>query len=76
MEAGYGLPVLGGRFVGTPRLGYSASSHGRDLSLGWQLAPEAGPGAPDLSLGVLATRRGSGPEPTGHGIAIELRARW
>jgi len=78
MEAGYGLPVLGGRFVGTPHLGlsFSASGHGRDLSFGWRLAPEAGPGAPDLSLGVLATRRGSVREPVDHGIGIEFRGRW
>ena len=28
-EVGYGLPV-GVRFVGTPRVGYSASQYGRD----------------------------------------------
>ena len=28
-EVGYGLPV-GGRFVGTPRVGFSTSEHSRD----------------------------------------------
>ena len=33
-EVGYGLP-LGARFVGTPRVGYSASSYGRDYRMGY-----------------------------------------
>ena len=32
-EVGYGLPV-GGRFVGTPRVGLSRSEHGRDYRVG------------------------------------------
>ena len=35
-EVGYGLPV-GGRFVGTPRVGFSASEHGRDYRVGYGL---------------------------------------
>ena len=35
-EVGYGLP-LGARFVGTPRVGYSASSYGRDYRMGYAL---------------------------------------
>ncbi|MCY4164605.1 MAG: hypothetical protein OXF03_00430, partial [Gammaproteobacteria bacterium] len=76
IEAGYGLSAFGGRFVGTPHLGYAAGGHHRDLSLGWRLAPAAGPNAPDLSLGVLAKWRENGQEPPDQGIAIEFRARW
>ena len=76
MEAGYGLPAFGGRFVGTPHISHGASAHGRDLGVGWRLAPEAVPGAPELSLGALATRREYGREPADHGIAIDIRARW
>lgn len=76
MEAGYGLPAFGGRFVGTPHLSYGASGFGRDVGVGWQLAPEAGPGAPQLSFGVLATRRESNKEGADHGIGIEFKARW
>ncbi len=35
-EVGYGLPV-GGRFVGTPRVGFSRSAHSRDCRVGWGL---------------------------------------
>ncbi len=76
MEAGFGLPILGGRFVGTPHLGHSASGGSRDWSLGWRLTPEAEPGAPDLSLGVLAMRREGGPAPADHGIQIEFAFQW
>ena len=34
-EVGYGLPA--GRFVGTPRVGYSASQYGRDYRMGYSL---------------------------------------
>ena len=35
-EVGYGLPV-GSRFVGTPRVGFSTSEHGRDYRVGYGL---------------------------------------
>ena len=35
-EVGYGLPV-GSRFVGTPRMGFAASEHGRDYRMGYGL---------------------------------------
>ena len=35
-EVGYGLPV-GRRFVGTPRVGFSTSEHGRDYRVGYGL---------------------------------------
>ena len=35
-EVGYGLPV-GGRFVGTPRVGFSTSEHSRDYRVGYGL---------------------------------------
>ncbi len=76
MEAGYGLPAFGGRFVGTPHMSYGASAFGRDVSVGWRLAPEAGPGAPQLSLGVLAIRQESDREGADHGVGIEFQARW
>ena len=76
MEAGYGLPAFGGRFTGTPHLGYGASAQGRGLSVGWRLAPEARPGAPDLSLGLLATRREGAARAPEHVIGLEFRAAW
>ena len=35
-EVGYGLPV-GARFVGTPRVGGSTSTYGRDYRMGYSL---------------------------------------
>ena len=35
-EVGYGLPV-GARFVGTPKVGYSASQYGRDYRMGYSV---------------------------------------
>ena len=56
-EVGYGLPV-GDRFVGTPRVGFSASEYGRDYRVGYGL------GVLDrerlhVELGVDAQRRAS-----------------
>ena len=36
-EAGYGFPVLGGRFTGTPHVGLGVSESGRDYRLGYRL---------------------------------------
>ena len=75
-EAGYGLPVRGERFVGTPHLKYGASYGARDIGIGWRLEPEKAIGATDLSLAVLATRRESLMGPADHGLGIEIRGRW
>ena len=53
---GYGMPVAGGRFTGTPELGLGLSESGRDWRLGWRLGL-AGSGRVDFGLGVEATRR-------------------
>ena len=48
----------------------------RDYTLGWRLTPGTGAGAPELSLGVKATRRqseGTAPE---HAVGVELRTQW
>ena len=75
-EGGYGLPVFGERFVGTPHLKYAASHGARDIGIGWRLKPEKENGASDLSLAILATRRESLMGPADHGLGIEIRARW
>ena len=76
-EVAYGLPAFGDRFTASPTLGYGAFSGGRDYSLGWRLEPSAdAEGAPDLSLGLRATRRESVGAPPDHGIEVEIRARW
>ena len=74
-EAAYGLPVLGGRFIGSPHAGLGLAADARDWSLGWRLAPEAA-SAPDVSFGLRATLResdGAGPE---HTVGVEFSASW
>ncbi len=74
MEAGWGVAAFGGRFVGTPHVGLGGSAFGRDLSVGWRLAPEAA-AAPGPSLGVEAARR-EGAAGAEHGVRIEVSAQW
>ncbi len=56
-EVGYGLPV-GSRFVGTPRVGFSASEYGRDYRFGYGLGV-LGNESLRFELGVEAHRRES-----------------
>ena len=75
MEAAYGLPVLGGRFTGSPHVGFGLATAARDYTIGWRLTPEAAT-APDVSFGLKATRRESdGAEPE-HTAGFEITARW
>ena len=74
LEAAYGLKAFGGRFTGTPHLGYGAAGPTRDYSVGWRLAPAKG--GPPLAFSALLLRRESPGEPSDHGIGIELNYRW
>ena len=56
-EVGYGLPV-GSRFVGTPRVGFSTSEHGRDYRVGYGLGVLDRENL-NVELGVDAQRRES-----------------
>ena len=53
---GYGMPLFGGRFTGTPEVGLGLSESGRDWRVGWRLGL-AGSRRVDFGLGVEATRR-------------------
>ena len=75
MEAAWGLPVLGGRFTGSPHVGFGLATAARDYTIGWRLTPEAAT-APDVSFGLKATRRESdGAEPE-HTAGFEATLRW
>ena len=39
MEAAYGFPAFGGRFTGSPHVGFGFATGARDYSVGWRLAP-------------------------------------
>ena len=74
-EAAWGFRALGGRYTGSPHLGLGLADGTRDWTLGWRLTPAAA-GAPDLSLGLKATRReGGGAEPE-HTVGFDVNARW
>ena len=75
MEAAYGFPAFGGRFTGSPHVGFGFATGARDYSVGWRLAPEAAT-APDLSFGLKATRRESDTQAAEHTVGFEVRARW
>ena len=73
-EAAYGLPVLGGRFTGSPHIGLGLATGARDYTLGWRLTPTID--APDLSFGVRALRRESDLTAPEHAVGFEATARW
>ena len=75
LEAAYGLPVLGGRWTGSPHAGFGLATGARDYSVGWRLAPEAA-NAPDFTFGLQATRRESDTQAVEHTVGVELTARW
>ncbi|MDE0714119.1 MAG: hypothetical protein OXI10_04505, partial [Gammaproteobacteria bacterium] len=75
MEAAWGLPVLGGRFTGSPHLGFGHSANSREWTLGWRVAPESS-GARDVSFGLKAVRRESRGEATRHAAGFEMSVRW
>ena len=76
LEAAYGFPAFGGRFTGSPHVGFGLATSTRDYSLGWRLAPEANANTPDLSFGLRATRRESDTAQPEHTVGFEVRATW
>ena len=77
LRLGYGMPVAGDRFIGTPEIGVGFSDTGHEYSLGWKLGL-ARPGRVSLDLSFEGTRSESANddrEPE-HGISLRLRARW
>ena len=87
-ELGYGLALFGGRFTGTPNLGFGLSDRAREYRIGWRLT-SAVPGDPGFEVSLDATRResahdngsvsgtgfgsGAGPE---HGVMLRGAIRW
>ena len=74
LEAAYGVPILGGRFIGSPNMGLGLATGSREYSLGWKVTPERH--APDLSFGVRATRTESDALLPAHAIRFETVFRW
>ena len=75
-ELGYGLPMFGGSFTGTPNLGYGLSDGGaRDYRLGWRLVPAAS-GDTGFEVSLDAMRRETGDDDAEHGVMLRSRMRW
>ena len=75
---GYGVPVLGHRFIGTPELGVGVSDTGREVRLGWRLGLARGGERVSFTLGLEAARRESTNderEPEDR-IGLRLSLRW
>ena len=76
-EFGYGLPVFGGEFTGTPNVGFGLTEGARDYRIGWRLKTvRQDPVGFELSLD--ATRREAandeyGPE---HAVMLQTAVRW
>ena len=77
-EAGYGLALAGGRFTGTPNVGFGLGDGGaRDWRIGWRLT-SAVPDSPGLELSLDATRSESagGATAPDHGVMLRGAMRW
>ena len=77
-EAGYGLPLFGGRYTGTPNAGLGLADGGaRDWRLGWRLT-SAVPGNAgfEWSLDALRREAAGGATPPDHGLMLRGAMRW
>ena len=77
-EIGYGLPMFGGAFTGTPNIGFGLSGGGgRDWRLGWRLT-SAVPGDPGFEVSLDATRRepANDDEPPELEVTLKAAIRW
>ena len=77
-EASYGLPLAGGRFTGTPNVGFGMSDGGaRDWRIGWRLTSAV----PDdsgfeLNLDALRRKAAGSSAPPDHGVMLRGAMRW
>ncbi|MDE0713577.1 MAG: hypothetical protein OXI10_01730, partial [Gammaproteobacteria bacterium] len=69
------LPVLGGRFTGSPHVGFGLGAAAREYTIGWWLTPEAA-SAPDVTFGLKAVRREGRGEAPRHAAGVEMSIRW
>ena len=77
-EAGYGLPLFGGRYTGTPNAGVGLADGGaRDWRIGWRLT-SALDSDPGFEVHLDATRReaAGGATPPDHGLMLRGAMRW
>ena len=75
---GYGVPVFGGRFIGTPEIGLGLSDTDREIKLGWRLGLARREDNVSMDLELEATRRESADDERKPEQAVGLRftMRW
>ena len=75
---GYGIPVFGGRFIGTPAVGVGLSDAGRELRVGWGVGLARREGTVSMDLEFEATRRESANDARApeHGVGVRFSVRW
>ena len=75
---GYGIPVFGGRFIGTPAVGVGLSDAGRELRVGWGVGLARREGTVSMDLEFEATRRESANDDRApeHGVGVRFSVRW
>ena len=70
---GYGLPLAGGRLVGTPEAGFGLSNHTREYSLDWRLREARRTGLVfEADLSGTRRQRLAGERGAEHGAAIGI----
>ena len=76
-KIGYGLPVAGGRYIGTPEVGIGVSETDREYRLGWRLG-RARKGPVDFTFDIEGALRESvdDEEEPAHRIGLRLSLRW
>ncbi len=75
-EAGYGIAVSGGRYTGTPNVGFSGADGGAtDWRVGWRLEPVRTEG-PRIGLSLDAVRNEPADGDARHGVLLRGVVRW
>ena len=73
-EAAYGFPAFGGRFTGSPYIGFGLATGTHDYTLGWRLTPIQN-GSP-FSFTLKATRQESENAEPVHDVRFEVTTIW
>ena len=75
-QAAYGLPILAGRYTGTPWLGAGVLESGRDYRVGYRIR-SARPSKADVRVGIEGGRRErDGDAAAEHAVNLRFAMRW
>ena len=76
-EAAYGLPILGGRFIGAPWVGAGLLESGRDYRVGYRIS-RARPSRSGMQFGIEGVQRETGRRDAKieHAIGLRLGLGW